>query len=141
MSGLQPSVEKSLCFFAGTPNVMQRKIANMMGYRIGELPVKYLGMPLITTRLTKRDCNPLLETTRNKIKNWAAKPLSFIGQLTLIKANLVSTQVYWCSLFILPRSVYKVIGGLFRNFLWSGTFDNHKKAKVAWEEVTKLFAE
>lgn len=134
-------MEKSLCFFAGTPNVMQRKIANMMGYRIGELPVKYLGMPLITTRLTKRDCNPLLETTRNKIKNWAAKPLSFIGQLTLIKANLVSTQVYWCSLFILPRSVYKVIGGLFRNFLWSGTFDNHKKVKVAWEEVTKLFAE
>ena len=44
-------------------------------------------------------------------------------------------QVYWSSVFLLPKSVVKQIEQKLRNFLWSGKHDKSTKAKVKWELV------
>ena len=54
-SGLQPNKSKSSIFVAGDNEELQNAICDLFGFIKGELPVKYLGVPLITTRLTSND--------------------------------------------------------------------------------------
>lgn len=61
LSGLQPNWNKSCCFFANIPAGIQTQILQLTGFQLGVLPIKYLGLPLITSRLNARDCQPLLE--------------------------------------------------------------------------------
>ncbi|GJV05570.1 hypothetical protein Tco_1343226 [Tanacetum coccineum] len=49
----------------------------------GELPVKYLGVPLISSRLLNRDCKVLIEQVKNRIGDWKNKSLSFARRLQL----------------------------------------------------------
>ncbi|GJR83053.1 MACPF domain-containing protein CAD1 [Tanacetum coccineum] len=55
------------------------------GLRQGELPVKYLGVPLISSRLLNRDCKVLVEKAKNRIGDWKNKSLSFARRLQLFK--------------------------------------------------------
>lgn len=44
-------------------------------------------------------------------------------------------QVFWSSLFILPKKIIKVIESLFRSFFWSGSDLKKHGAKIAWEKL------
>ncbi|GJX43289.1 sodium/hydrogen exchanger 6, partial [Tanacetum coccineum] len=46
----------------------------------GVLPVRYLGMPLISSRLLYRDCKILAEKVESRVNNWRNKFLSLAGQ-------------------------------------------------------------
>ncbi|GAV72069.1 LOW QUALITY PROTEIN: zf-RVT domain-containing protein, partial [Cephalotus follicularis] len=95
-------------------------------------PVTYLGLPLITKRLSKVDCNPLVERILARA-NSVSKALSFTGRLQLVKSTLVSMQTYWCSTFLLPVSILKACENVLRESLWGGRGRN----KVKWIEVCK----
>ncbi|GAV86784.1 zf-RVT domain-containing protein, partial [Cephalotus follicularis] len=106
-------------------------------FREGTLPVTYLGLPLITKRLSKTDCTPLVECLTARASSWISTSLSFAGRLQLVKATLVSMQVYWCSAFLLPSSIAKECDRILRKFLWGG----QGRGKVKWTEVCKPMAE
>ena len=53
----------------------------------------------------------------------------------MISTILFSMQVYWSSLFILPKRVIKEVEALCRSFLWSGLDLKNTGAKVAWDRV------
>lgn len=78
-----------------------------MGFQLGTVPVKYLGVHLISTKLSICDCNSLI-TINAKISRWAKKSLSYAGRLQLLRSVLFSTpiQVYWILHFILAYTVY-----------------------------------
>ena len=101
----------------------------------GKLPVRYLGVPLISTKLTKRDCAELTKKISNRIQSWNSKFLSYAGRAQLIQTVLYGIQNYWASMFVLPKGVLKDIDKLLRNFLWTGGTDNSYGSKVAWENV------
>ena len=46
-------------------------------------------------------------------------------------------QVYWSSLFILPKKVIREIDSILRSFLWSGVDLKMHSAKIAWNNVCK----
>ncbi|XP_077232161.1 uncharacterized protein LOC143866893 [Tasmannia lanceolata] len=87
-SGLEASLNKSEIFFSGIPPQQRVQISSVMSFCEGVLPVRYLGLPLVTTRLTKGDCQPLISRIRNKIALWSNKNLSRAGRLELIKTVL-----------------------------------------------------
>ena len=89
-------------------------------------------MPLISTRLTARDCRPLIDKITNRVESWTSKRLSYAGRLQLIRSVLFSIQVYWSSIFILPKEVCKVIDQILRSH---GAVGISKAAKVAWDVV------
>jgi hypothetical protein len=112
LSGLKSNPAKSSLFVAGLTWPEKSVLHEFMQVPEGSLPVRYLGVPLITGLF---------------------KHLSFAGRLQLISSVLFSLQVYWAQVFILP----KVIGLLehkLNTFLWCGQ-DTKAKAKVAWEKV------
>ncbi|GKD36769.1 hypothetical protein Tco_1256976, partial [Tanacetum coccineum] len=51
------------------------------GLVLSTLPVKYLGVPLISSRLLNNDCKVLVEQAKNQIGDWKNKSLSFAGRL------------------------------------------------------------
>ncbi|GJV92051.1 hypothetical protein Tco_1539864 [Tanacetum coccineum] len=92
-SGLVPSIPKSTVFFCNVVNHVKLSILNVMPFAEGELPVKYLGVPLISSRLLNKDCKVLVEQARNRIRDWKNKSLSFAGRLQLCKSVISSMQV------------------------------------------------
>ncbi|GJS42106.1 hypothetical protein Tco_0567149 [Tanacetum coccineum] len=69
----------------------------------GLLPVKYLGVPLISLRLLNKDCKILVEKAKNRIEDWKNKSLSLAERLQLCKSVISSMHVYWASVLIIPK--------------------------------------
>ena len=108
-SGMQVNKQKSVVFLARINDSVKATILNMSGFSLGSLPVKYLGVPLISSRLSHSDCQPLLDKIMARIKSWTSRSLSFAGRRQLISSFLYSIQTYWCSMFIIPKfTCYKI---------------------------------
>lgn len=137
MSGLKISVEKSTVFMAGVSPTTKESILQQFPFDLGTLPVKYLGLPLLTKRMTSSDYLPLTEKIRARITSWTSRFLSFAGRLQLIKSVLSSLTNFWLSVFRLPKACIDEIEKLFAAFLWSGPDLNTRKAKISWSEVCK----
>ncbi|GJX08969.1 hypothetical protein Tco_0198828 [Tanacetum coccineum] len=100
-----------------------------------ELPVKYLGVPLISSRLLIRDCKVLVEKAKNRIGDWKNKSISFAGRLQLCKSVVSYMHVYWASVLIIPQGIIDDIHQLIRGFLWCNGESISGKAKVLWDEI------
>ncbi|GKB89360.1 reverse transcriptase zinc-binding domain-containing protein, partial [Tanacetum coccineum] len=61
----------------------------------GNLPMRYLGVPLISKRLGVKDCKSLTDKVKAKINHWKNKFLTYAGKLQLIASVLESIQSYW----------------------------------------------
>ncbi|GAV92977.1 hypothetical protein CFOL_v3_36355, partial [Cephalotus follicularis] len=104
-------------------------------FNTASLPIKYLGLPLITSRLTKQDCEPLLTKILARANSWISRSLSYAGRLQLIRSTLASMHVYWCSTFILPAEVIRECERTLRRFLWGGKGTNQKRSLVKWTKI------
>ncbi|GKA03825.1 putative RNA-directed DNA polymerase, partial [Tanacetum coccineum] len=127
-SGLVPSIPKSTVYFCNVVNHVKNAILNIMPFAEGDLPVKYLGVPLISSRLLNKDCKVLIEQVKNRIGDWKNKSLSFAGRLQLCRSVLSSMQVYWASVLVIPKGIILDIHQLIRGFKWG-------KVKVAWNDI------
>nr|GEX45881.1 putative reverse transcriptase domain, reverse transcriptase zinc-binding domain protein [Tanacetum cinerariifolium] len=63
-SGLNPSMPKSKAYFCNVINYTKLAILNILPFEEDRLPVKYLGVPLVSSWLISRDYN----TSRGKVK-------------------------------------------------------------------------
>ncbi|XP_071697482.1 uncharacterized protein [Rutidosis leptorrhynchoides] len=133
--GLVPSMPKSTTYFSNVSNALKSHILAMLPFEEGSLPVKYLGVPLVSTQLHYRDCKELVDVVSSRINNWKNKFMSFAGRLQLINSVLSSTQIYWQSVFLLPSAIINDIEALMRGFLWCQGNFKKGKAKVKWEDV------
>lgn len=84
-SGLAISVQKSSFFASGLTQEEVDAIKVSTGMPNGLLPVKYLGVPLTTKKLTLANCSILLQQIKAKFTSWTVRVLSFAGRLQLIK--------------------------------------------------------
>lgn len=116
---------------------MKDDIRLVMPFREGVLPIRYLGVPLVSKKISCGDCKVLIEVVQNRINDWKNKHLSFAGRLQLIYSVLSSLQVYWCTMFMLPKLVCNTIDNLCNRFLWAGGNNASGKVSVSWIEVCK----
>lgn len=140
-SGLNISIEKLTIYMAGVAREERRRILMNFPFAEGALPVRYLGLALMTKVMRKNDYLPLVEKIRNKITSWTCRFLSYAGRLELIKSVLLSIVNFWAAVFRLPSKCIKEVEQLCVSFLWSGPELKARGAKVAWREVYKLKAE
>ena len=54
-SGMQLNCEKSEFFYSGMNRSLVEQIQTTTGFKCGTLPVRYLGVPLVTKRLSFKD--------------------------------------------------------------------------------------
>ena len=110
-------------------------LANILGCRMGSLPMKYLGMLLGTLFKTTSIWNPILEKMEKKLSSWKRLYLSKGGRLTLLKSTLSSLPTYYLSLFTIPVAVADRLECIQRNFLWGSLEECFKHSLVVWEKV------
>ena len=73
LSGLYPNPNKSDIFLSGPLGAEREQIISILGFREGELPMKYLGVPLISSRLKAVDCKGLVDRITAKVRHWTAE--------------------------------------------------------------------
>ncbi|CAA7020699.1 unnamed protein product [Microthlaspi erraticum] len=136
-SGLAVSVQKSSFFAAGVSEADCDLIKFSTGMPQGTLPVRYLGVPLCSKKLSMANCEILIQQVKMRLTSWSSKSLSFAGRLLLIKTVIAGISTFWCSSFVLPKACIKRINSLCSIFLWQGNLEAHHSARVSWDTVTK----
>ncbi|KAL2235307.1 UNVERIFIED_CONTAM: hypothetical protein Sindi_1262900 [Sesamum indicum] len=135
-SGLRLNVQKSHLIISRSAQALREEMLALLGFQEGALPMRYLGLPLISSRLTIADCRPLLLKIDKRIAGWEGTTISYAGRVQIIKSVLIALSLYWASAFILPKKVINEIEKRLRAFLWKGT-TNSGYAKVAWKDICR----
>lgn len=130
-------MEKSTLYLAGLADTEKQDILSHYTFSNGDLPVRYLGLPLLTKQMTAQDYAPLIEKIRSRISSWTARFLSFARRLQLIASVIHSLTNFWISAFRLPKKCIAEIDSLCAAFLWYGPVLSNKKAKVSWKDCCK----
>ncbi|KAH1092321.1 hypothetical protein J1N35_019578 [Gossypium stocksii] len=96
LSGLQLNASKSELFVVGVPQEELAFMAICTGFKVGRLPVRYLGVPLVSRKLSRSNCAALTNRILDKIQGWSTKHLSYIGEGYL--------WIAWVSEYVLKGS-------------------------------------
>nr|GEX38865.1 reverse transcriptase domain, reverse transcriptase zinc-binding domain protein [Tanacetum cinerariifolium] len=99
------SLSKSTAYFCNVLNHVKISILNILPFEEGRLSVKYLGVPLVSSRLVYRDCKELLEKVHKRVWDWKNKPLSAAGILQLVQSVIGFMHVFWALVFILSSRI------------------------------------
>jgi hypothetical protein len=93
ISRLKANPSKSSLFCSSISTRIKDLLLVELQMKEGVLPVRYLGVPLISPRLSAEDCR-MLEKISRRIDSWTSKNLFFAGWLQLLASVLFSLQVY-----------------------------------------------
>ncbi|KAK3204580.1 hypothetical protein Dsin_018626 [Dipteronia sinensis] len=126
---------KSNIFTSGLSSTTNQQLINLFSYMVGSLPIHYLGIPIISTKLCLRDCSPIVDKVLGGLTSWLNRGLSYSGRLQLIISVLSSLQVFWASYLCLPIKILKIIEQKFRSFLWKGVEGDSKGTKISWSDI------
>ncbi|CAN1193130.1 LINE-1 retrotransposable element ORF2 protein [Linum perenne] len=137
LTGLKVNPSKSEIFYsASVPASLRNDMMSLTGFNIGVLPVKYLGIPLISGKLKSEDCKILVDKITARVSSWKAKSSSYAGKLQLVNSVINAMCSYWLNIFLLPKNVIKNVEQICSRFLWGTNDKGHSKAKVYWGSVT-----
>ncbi|KAE8670622.1 Phosphatidylinositol 4-phosphate 5-kinase 6 [Hibiscus syriacus] len=86
-SGLKLNAAKCEFYTSGISTNILESINKTTGFKQGCLPVRYLGVPLVTRKLSEKDCVVLINNIKSRLYHWSGKLLSYAGRLELIRAK------------------------------------------------------
>jgi hypothetical protein len=107
MSGLKINFDKSEVVVMGIPPDSQRRVANMLNYRLGKFPITYLGQPISDKPLRIADWEFLLELVGHRVDPWQGLFLGEAGCLELTNSCLSSLPLFVMSLYLLHDGAHK----------------------------------
>jgi hypothetical protein len=123
-----------MIFLFNTNPVIQRNLANILGFERKSLPTKYLGIPLTDIAYKISTWEGVINKLQERVKNWTYQSLNLVGRLILTKSILQAIPTFMMSVFPTPLQKIRTIQ---RDFLWRGVETKKKWALVAWEKVCK----
>ncbi|XP_039052584.1 uncharacterized protein LOC120194318 [Hibiscus syriacus] len=106
LSGLKLNAMKTEIFTCGIPRGELEQIRIATCFRVGHLPVRYLGVPLVTRKLSGTDCRALLDNIKGKLRQ-----------------------------LILPKGVIQDIERVYMRFFWKGNDSPAHGARVSWSHI------
>lgn len=133
-SGLTMNQSKTDLFTGGL-TLDETNDLTSLGFKLGSLPIRYLGLPLMHRKLRIGDYRPLLDKITQRFTSWKSRALSFAGRLQLIKSVIYGLLNFWFTAFILPKGCLSKIQSLCTRFLWSGDIEKKNGAKVGCNEL------
>lgn len=118
-SGLFMNTTKTELFTTRIDHTESQTIVSY-GFPIGNLPIRYLGLPLMSCKLKISEYAPLMNKVTKSFQAWSVKLLSFVGRLQLLKMTIFGLVNFWVSAFMLPKGCIAAIESPCARFLWSG---------------------
>lgn len=136
-SGLRCNIAKSEVFLAGISNEEKNHIREMSGFRFGQMPFKYLGVPIAGLSLQLVHFGDYIKRLTDYTSLWNIKSLSYAGRIELIRGVIQGVHAFWMGVLPIPYGVQKIIGRIARNFLWGVQGVQKKKMWVSWVDVCR----
>ncbi|CAK8538445.1 unnamed protein product [Lathyrus sativus] len=134
-TGLVVNPQKCRMYCASMDDLNKQNILRASGFQEGQLPFKYLGVPVTGKKLSVCHFAPLIDKIVGKIKHWTARLLTYAGRLQLINSIMFAMTHYWLTCFPFPKTVLHRIDSICRIFLWTGGFVGSRKAPVARQQI------
>ncbi|KAI9128659.1 hypothetical protein K1719_000142 [Acacia pycnantha] len=98
---------------------------------------KYLGVPLIHSRVTKHSFRHITQKVQSRLSSWKGKHLWMTGHTVLIKSVISTLPSYQMQSTLLPKSVLYKIEKVSRNFLWCQDENARKMHLIPWQNIIK----
>ncbi|KAH9659016.1 reverse transcriptase domain-containing protein [Citrus sinensis] len=137
-SGAKVSKKKTQIFFSkNVPVTLASRIDKALGFSITSNLGRYLGMPLLHDRVSKKTYQSIIDKIDQRLSGWAAKHLSLAGRVTLAQSVLQAILIYVMQTTYLPSSVRVKIDQLCRRFIWSGAGSQRKLSLVSWNNICR----
>ena len=137
-SGSKVSIAKSRVFFSKNTNFeIRQAICSTLGMDETEDLGKYLGVPIINGRSSKREYQYLVDKINGKLAGWKMKSLSLAGRATLVQSAISSIPFYTMQTTKLPRSTCDELDRKSRSFLWGSNEGERKVHMVSWNQISK----
>ncbi|GKV28130.1 hypothetical protein SLEP1_g37215 [Rubroshorea leprosula] len=105
VSGLKINFEKSQLMGVGVKEDWKKKMAYTLHCKEGELPFKYLGIPIRGNHRKLAMWKPLVNSFKKKLASWKGRNLSLGGQITLINSALSNLLVFLMSAYLIPKGI------------------------------------
>lgn len=105
MSGLKINFMKSEVILINGDDILAQQYADIFNCQIGLFPIKYLGVPIIPSRLHVVDWAPLEGKNGKKFDIWKGGEMSIAGRITLINSTLSNSFIYHMSMYMFPKTV------------------------------------
>src|SRR6266498_1668085 len=131
-SGLKINFHKSELFCFGNAQESSKTYMELFGCKQGDLPLKYLGIPIHCRKLQNSDWKMIEERFEKRLSSWKGKHLSIEGRLTLINSVLSSLPMYMMSFFAIPKGVLKKLDYFCSRFYWQGDESRKKYCLARW---------
>lgn len=127
-SGHKINLTKSKAFSSKNVHFNRgRALCQILGIDLTADLGKYLGVPLIHSRVTKLTFTPILQKVQQKLSSWQGPFLNIAGRSVLIKSILSVVPYYFMQSLLIPKGIIKEIEGYSKRFLWS---QNPSKRKM-----------
>eukprot|EP00253_Pinus_taeda_P008502 PITA_08502 len=136
-SGMEVNNDKSRTFFFNTAEPVKNHLTRVMGYRIGDLPTKYLGTMLDTSTLKLGNWKSIIEKITKRLDNWTFRALNMAARVVLLKATIQAIPIYPLSVMAAPKGICNKLVEIYRKFLWGGPKQQKKWTLCSWKSLTK----
>ncbi|XP_024636247.1 uncharacterized protein [Medicago truncatula] len=140
-SGQMISASKSIIFSGSIPHARLSQIANFIGFKIGQLPFTYLGVPIFKGKPKVVYFQPVADKVRLKLAAWKASLLSIAGRVQLVKSVVQGMLIHSITVYSWPTSLLRDLEKYIKNFIWSGDTSKRKLVTVSWKNICKPYDE
>lgn len=114
--GLKINFGKSSLYGWNEPDI--QSWADILGCKVGVMPIHYLGAYIGSSPRRKVFWKPLLYKFDLKLIAWKKNSINQAGRKVLVKACLNRLPVYWFHLHKIPKGILNQIDRKRRNFFW-----------------------
>lgn len=133
LSGLKINFHKTEVYVFGFSQEEKEAMANMLNCKLGELPMKYLGIPISDNGVSA--FSDIYNKMRKRLDPWKGKSLSSGGRLTLTDTCLSSLPTYLMGFYKIPASGHEKMDSIRSNFFWEGADGKSKYHMAKWQSV------
>jgi hypothetical protein len=137
MAGLIINFSKSEVITISDEDNWDGKYADIFNVQVGTFPIKYLGVPVSSSRLHVCDWMPLIDKSMKKLDIWKGRTMSIAGKSTLISSSLNNAPIYHMSIYLLRKTILGRLDKIRRTFFWQGGFTKRKYHLIKWTKICK----
>ncbi|KAJ1702307.1 hypothetical protein LUZ63_002086 [Rhynchospora breviuscula] len=136
VSGLQVNADKSSFVPFNLSSQQVGMVSSLLGFKISELPIDYLGLPLTMQKPDRACFQSILDKIEQRLSGWKSRLLSRAGRLVLASSVLSALPSYFMAVFKLPAWLIKSIDKARRRFIWGvNSQGNTRIPLLSWQHV------
>jgi hypothetical protein len=94
MSGMRINFHKCDLIAIKVEDHDAQLVSQSLCCKLGQLPLKYLGVPLHYTKLRKEDVQPIVDKLLKKAAGWRGRLLNHVARLELVRSVFFFEQLY-----------------------------------------------